>query len=74
MSSNQLQVSNQPFVIEGHANSLSSDSYNEALGLVRAEEVTRFLVGYGVVARQQLVMRSGGESKPIIDNITSIHR
>ena len=27
MSPNQLQVSNQPIVIEGHANSLSSDSY-----------------------------------------------
>ena len=73
MSPNQLQVSNQPFVIEGHANSLGSDSYNEALGLAQAEEVARFLVDHGVT-RQQLVVRMEGESKPTIGSIITAHR
>ena len=69
----ELQTRKQSFVIAGHADSWGSESYNEALGLARAEEVARFLVDLGV-ARQQLVVRSEGEAEPVADNIASTGR
>ena len=57
-------------VIEGHADSLGSDDYNQKLGLQRAQTVMNELVGLGLDAGR-ISTASLGESKPLIGTDTA---
>lgn len=56
-------------VIEGHADYIGSDQYNQRLGLRRAEKVMKELAELGVEAARMSVA-SFGESKPIVEQQT----
>jgi len=56
-------------VIEGHADYIGSDEYNQRLGLRRAERVMKELAQLGVESARMSVA-SFGESKPIVDDKT----
>jgi outer membrane protein OmpA-like peptidoglycan-associated protein len=53
--------------IEGHTDSIGSDSYNQALSERRAQAVKAYLVSQGVAA-SRLSTEGKGESEPIADN------
>ena len=56
--------------IEGHTDSIGSDSYNQRLSERRAESVRRYLVQHFPVQLDRLVVRGYGKSKPIASNDT----
>lgn len=56
-------------VIEGHADSIGSDEYNQKLGLRRAQTVMKELVAQGV-APERMSTASFGESKPLLGQET----
>jgi len=56
-------------VIEGHADFIGSEEYNQALGLRRAESVKSELVNLGIDP-VRLSVESFGKSKPLIDQET----
>lgn len=66
---NALKVSNSPMVIEGHTDSMGSDSMNEALSYRRAERVREFLISQGV-SRDRIQVRGLGEYRPVANNAT----
>jgi OOP family OmpA-OmpF porin len=55
--------------IEGHTDSIGSESYNQRLSERRAEAVRRYLVERGVAA-SRLEIRGYGESQPVASNTT----
>lgn len=59
--------------VEGHADAIGSDEYNQALSVRRAESVRSFLVGNSVDA-STIVARGFGESQPLADNGTEAGR
>jgi outer membrane protein OmpA-like peptidoglycan-associated protein len=59
--------------IEGHADEIGSDKYNDQLGLSRAESVKAELVSLGVSA-DKLSTVSFGESRPLINEKTPYAR
>lgn len=63
----------RPARIEGHTDSIASESYNLALSQRRAEAVRDWLVGRGVAARR-LRTTGLGESQPVADNGTAAGR
>ena len=56
--------------VEGHADAIGTDAYNQELSERRAESVRGFLVGNGVDA-STVVARGFGETRPIADNETA---
>jgi outer membrane protein OmpA-like peptidoglycan-associated protein len=56
--------------IEGHTDSLGSDSYNQRLSERRAQSVKRYLVQHFPIPSDRLVVRSFGKGKPIASNDT----
>jgi len=54
--------------IEGHTDSIGSDSYNQRLSERRAQAVKAYLVSRGVAA-SRLSTEGKGESEPIADNM-----
>ncbi|MBI4529514.1 MAG: OmpA family protein [Deltaproteobacteria bacterium] len=56
-------------IVEGHADSLGTDSYNDRLGLRRAETVKRELLRLGI-APERISVTSLGESRPLIEQQT----
>jgi outer membrane protein OmpA-like peptidoglycan-associated protein len=56
--------------IEGHTDSIGSDSYNRRLSERRAESVKRYLVQHFPIQSDRLVVRGYGKSKPITSNDT----
>ncbi len=56
--------------IEGHTDSMASESYNQDLSQRRAEAVVSWLVEHGVTA-ERLVALGRGESQPVADNATA---
>jgi len=56
-------------VIEGHTDSIGSETYNQRLSERRAEAVRQYLVERGVAA-SRLETRGYGESQPIAPNTT----
>lgn len=56
-------------VIEGHADNIGSDQYNERLGLRRAQTVTKELVSQGV-APERISTATYGESRPLLGQET----
>lgn len=56
--------------IEGHTDSKGSARYNQLLSQRRAQAVVNYLVGKGI-ARERLVAKGFGESRPIATNKTN---
>ena len=54
-------------VIVGHCDQRGSDSYNMQLGAMRAKEVKRYLVGYGV-PDERIKTESAGYRQPLMDS------
>ena len=54
--------------IQGHTDSVGSDSYNEELGLLRAEAVRRYLSQQHKFPLHRINVISYGETAPIADN------
>lgn len=65
--------SQRPARIEGHTDSIASDSYNLDLSKRRAESVRKWLGGHGVQAAR-LTAVGQGETKPVADNSTAAGR
>jgi OOP family OmpA-OmpF porin len=59
--------------VEGHASSDGSDDYNMRLSDKRAKAVRAYLITQGV-AKEKLVAKGFGETKPIADNETEAGR
>ncbi|NMC62707.1 MAG: OmpA family protein [SAR324 cluster bacterium] len=57
--------SNVQIVLQGHADYLGSDQYNEKLGLDRAETVRQELISLGIPA-ERLSTVTFGETKPVL--------
>lgn len=68
----QLKSDNQNVYLEiqGHTDATGSESYNERLGLQRAENVRRYLHSQGV-ALDRMATISYGEAMPVAPNNTS---
>lgn len=60
--------------IEGHTDSAGSATYNEQLGLARAEAVKRYLYEQHQVPLHKMNAISFGEEKPVQDNKTRDNR
>jgi len=77
LKNNKQWFDNNPKVkrieIEGHCDSLGSESYNIGLGQRRAEQVMNYLKSIGVKADLMSVI-SYGEEKPISQTNTSLNR
>lgn len=56
--------------IEGHTDSIGSDSYNRRLSEKRAATVKRYLVQHFPIPSDRLVVKGFGKSKPIASNDT----
>ena len=59
--------------IEGHTDSVGSDSYNQSLSERRAESVRSYLVSQNIAA-QTITMAGFGESRPVATNDTAAGR
>lgn len=55
--------------ITGHADATGTETYNQALGMKRAESVKSYFVGQGIPA-EKIETSSMGESVPVADNAT----
>ena len=55
--------------ITGHADATGTTTYNQALGISRAESVKSYFVGQGIPA-EMIATSSMGESIPVADNAT----
>jgi outer membrane protein OmpA-like peptidoglycan-associated protein len=65
------QEARQVFIeIEGHTDSLGSSTYNERLGLERAEAVKRYLYEQHQIPLHKMNVISLGETKPVAPNKT----
>ena len=58
------------FRIEGHADNVGSDSYNQSLSERRAASVVQYLAGHLGVEQTRLLAVGYGESRPIDNNAT----
>jgi outer membrane protein OmpA-like peptidoglycan-associated protein len=56
------------FAIEGHADNVGSDEYNQALSEKRAQAVANYLASSGVPADSIGAVRGFGKSQPIAPN------
>jgi outer membrane protein OmpA-like peptidoglycan-associated protein len=57
--------------IEGHTDSIGSDSYNQRLSERRAESIKRYLLQHFRIQPDRLVVRGYGKSNPIASNDTA---
>lgn len=62
-----------PMELEGHTDSIGSDSYNLKLSDLRAKSVREFLIEQGV-SGDKLTAKGLGESHPVADNTTDAGR
>lgn len=58
------------FQIEGHTDSMGSDSYNQRLSERRARRIVRYLTEHAGIEADRLIAVGYGKSKPIADNKT----
>ncbi|MEL7185434.1 MAG: OmpA family protein [Pseudomonadota bacterium] len=59
--------------VAGHTDSTGSDSYNQALSERRAQTVSNYLQGHGVIPAR-LITLGMGESRPVADNSSASGR
>lgn len=59
--------------VAGHTDSTGSDAYNQGLSERRANSVSSYLVGQGVM-QQRLIILGMGESRPVADNSSASGR
>ena len=59
--------SGRPLRVEGHTDSIASESYNQSLSERRAASVAEWLEANGV-ERKRLKTVGWGESRPVADN------
>ena len=64
------QYSAYRVMIEGHTDSIGSDSYNRRLSERRAESIKRYLLQHFPIELDRLVVKGYGKSKPIASNDT----
>ncbi len=69
----KAQEGNKKMVVEGHTDSMGSDSTNQPLSLNRATAVRNYLVSKGV-ASEKISAVGMGSSKPLTDNKTAENR
>ena len=55
------------FRVYGHTDLVGSESYNQALGLRRAQAAVRYLVSQGISRSRLEAVASFGETRPLID-------
>jgi outer membrane protein OmpA-like peptidoglycan-associated protein len=67
------QQPERALVIEGHTDSVGSESYNQELSQRRADSVKAFLIGQGVAANRVTAVGKG-ESSPVASNDSSSGR
>lgn len=67
------QYPDRSLVIEGHTDSVGSDSYNQVLSQNRADSVKAFLLNQGVAANR-ITAVGKGESSPVASNDSSSGR
>ena len=67
------QDAQKRMVVEGHTDSMGSDSTNQPLSLNRATAVRNYLVSRGV-ASDRITATGMGSSHPIVDNKTAENR
>ena len=67
------QQPNRSLVIEGHTDSVGSESFNQALSQRRADSVKAYLIGQGVAANR-ITAVGKGESSPVASNDSSSGR
>jgi peptidoglycan-associated lipoprotein len=58
-------------MITGHAGNMGTDTYNQALGLRRAESAKAYLVAAGIAA-DRISVDSKGESQPVVSNAVGV--
>ncbi|MEN3046765.1 MAG: OmpA family protein [Candidatus Hydrothermales bacterium] len=56
--------------IQGHTDSVGSDSYNLTLSQARAEAVRNYLINFHNIDPSKLIAKGYGETMPIADNLT----
>jgi len=64
------QARSTSVALEGHADWIGSEGYNERLGLARAEAVRRYLAEHLQIPADQISVVSYGESSPSAPNTT----
>ena len=69
MLSSLQNMNTEVMVTVGHADSIGSDAYNQALSLRRAEAVKAYLISRGIAA-ERVYTEGQGERAPIADNTT----
>ncbi|WP_297765862.1 OmpA family protein [uncultured Muriicola sp.] len=57
-------------LVEGHTDSAGSDEYNMGLSKLRAESVTNYLIGQGILGGR-FTTKWFGETQPVADNATA---
>jgi outer membrane protein OmpA-like peptidoglycan-associated protein len=65
----ELQANSSTIMVSGHTDNIGTESYNQELGLQRALATSGGLIANGV-EKNRLVIRSFGESAPIVSNAT----
>jgi len=58
------------FALEGHADSVGPEAFNERLGLARAEAVKQYLAEQYQIAVERIAVTSYGEREPVASNAT----
>lgn len=66
----QIKTQGVAFALEGHADSIGSEAFNERLGLARAETVKRYLAEQYEISQEKISVVSYGEAKPMASNAT----
>ena len=61
-------------LIEGHADSLGAEGYNQRLSEKRAKSVKEYLVKNFSLPRERFQIRGYGETRPLVPNDTDEHR
>jgi outer membrane protein OmpA-like peptidoglycan-associated protein len=58
------------FLLEGHADWVGTEAFNERLGLARAEAVKRYLTDHHQIPAERISVISFGEGQPAASNTT----
>ena len=65
-----VEYNDYEVVIEGHTDSKGSESYNDSLGMRRAQSVAGKLMEFGMPSERIIGVESKGEKNPVATNAT----